>query len=60
MAHLMALDMVDFDVILSMDWLASYHATLDCHEKSVKFSMLGESAFVFQGDQSKVHCTIII
>ncbi|XP_019251318.1 PREDICTED: uncharacterized protein LOC109230253, partial [Nicotiana attenuata] len=25
------LDMVDFDVILGMDWLSPYHAILDCH-----------------------------
>ena len=45
------LDMVDFDVILGMDWLASCHATLDCHSKVVKFNMLGEPTFTFQGDR---------
>ncbi|KAJ1380557.1 Retrotransposon gag domain [Sesbania bispinosa] len=34
-ANLIALDMVDFDVILGMDWLASHYATLDCHNKVV-------------------------
>ena len=28
---LIVLDLIDFDVILGMDWLASYHATIDCH-----------------------------
>ncbi|XP_070049756.1 uncharacterized protein [Nicotiana tomentosiformis] len=28
---LLLLDMVDFDVILGMDWLSPYHAILDCH-----------------------------
>lgn len=46
MADLMLLNMADFDVILGMDWLASCHATLDCHNKSVKFSISGESTFV--------------
>ncbi|KAJ1379408.1 Retroviral aspartyl protease [Sesbania bispinosa] len=41
----------DFDVILDMDWLASHYATLDCHNKVVKFKMLGESVFSFQGEQ---------
>ncbi|KAJ1438629.1 Zinc finger, CCHC-type [Sesbania bispinosa] len=50
-ANLIALDMVDFDVILGMDWLASHYATLDCHNKVVKFEMPGESAFSFQGEQ---------
>ncbi|KAJ1386007.1 Zinc finger, CCHC-type [Sesbania bispinosa] len=48
-ANLIALDMVDFDVILGIDWLASHYATLDCHNKVVKFEMPGESAFSFQG-----------
>ncbi|KAJ1415228.1 Retrotransposon gag domain [Sesbania bispinosa] len=50
-ANLIALDMVDFDVILGMDWLASHYATLDCHNKLVKFKMPGEYAFSFQGEQ---------
>ncbi|KAJ1379702.1 Zinc finger, CCHC-type [Sesbania bispinosa] len=50
-ANLIALDMVDFDVILGMDWLASHCDTLDCHNKVVKFEMPGESAFSFQGEQ---------
>ncbi|KAJ1435700.1 Retrotransposon gag domain [Sesbania bispinosa] len=50
-ANLITLDMVDFDVILGMDWLASHYATLDCHNKVVKFEMPGESAFSFQGEQ---------
>ncbi|KAJ1405467.1 Aspartic peptidase domain superfamily [Sesbania bispinosa] len=47
-ANLIALDMVDFDVILGMDWLASHYATLICHNKVVKFEMPGEYAFSFQ------------
>ncbi|RVW32567.1 Transposon Ty3-I Gag-Pol polyprotein [Vitis vinifera] len=30
---LVLLDLQDFDVILGMDWLASYHASVDCFEK---------------------------
>ena len=48
---LIVLDMVDFDVILGKDWLASCHATLDCHSKVVKFSLPGDPAFTFQGDR---------
>ncbi|XP_070052783.1 uncharacterized protein [Nicotiana tomentosiformis] len=33
--------MVDFDVILGMDWLSPYHAILDCHAKTVTLAMLG-------------------
>ena len=31
------LDLVDFDLILGMDWLARYHATIQCREKKVVF-----------------------
>lgn len=58
-ANFMLLDMIDFDVILGMDWLASSHATLDCHDKVIKFSIPAEPTFVFQGDQSEVPCNII-
>lgn len=27
------LDMIDFDVIFGMDWLASHYATIDCNAK---------------------------
>ncbi|XP_070055239.1 uncharacterized protein [Nicotiana tomentosiformis] len=33
--------MVNFDVILSMDWLSPYHAILDCHAKTVTLAMPG-------------------
>ena len=41
MTDLLVLDMRDFDVILGMDWLASYHATVDCFSKEVIFRILG-------------------
>ena len=33
--------MVDFDVILDMDWLSPYHAVLDCNAKTVTLAMPG-------------------
>ena len=36
-ANLILLEMYDFDVILRMDWLAGYHATMDC---SIRPSLL--------------------
>ena len=41
MIDLLVLDMRDFDVILGMDWLASYHATVDCFSKEVIFQIFG-------------------
>ena len=48
LADLVLLDMQDFDVILGMDWLASYHACVHCFEKEVVFRPLGESEFLFK------------
>ncbi|XP_070003000.1 uncharacterized protein [Nicotiana sylvestris] len=33
-ADLLLLDMIEFEVILGMDWLSPYHAVLDCHVKN--------------------------
>ncbi|RVW40482.1 Transposon Ty3-G Gag-Pol polyprotein [Vitis vinifera] len=46
---LVLLDLQDFDVILGMDWLASYHASVDCFEKRVTFSIPGQPKFSFEG-----------
>ncbi|XP_070056431.1 uncharacterized protein [Nicotiana tomentosiformis] len=36
---LLLLDMIDFEVILGMDWLSPYHDILDCHAKTVTLAM---------------------
>ena len=46
---LVLLDLQDFDVILGMDWLAPYHASIDCFGKRVTFSILGQPDFCFEG-----------
>ena len=33
LVELVLLDLQDLDVILGMDWLASYYASVDCFEK---------------------------
>ena len=38
---LIILGMVDFDVILVMDWLSPYHVVLDCNAKTVTLAMPG-------------------
>ncbi|GAA0160535.1 hypothetical protein LIER_43525 [Lithospermum erythrorhizon] len=48
-ANLFELDMDDFDVILGMDWLATYHAFVDCHKKRVVFSMPDMEEIVYLG-----------
>ncbi|XP_070020798.1 uncharacterized protein [Nicotiana sylvestris] len=36
---LLLLDMIDFEVILGMDWLFPYHTILDCHAKTITLVM---------------------
>ena len=47
-ADLILIDIVDFDTILGMDWLATHHATLDYRMKKVVFNKLGILGFSFQ------------
>ncbi|XP_077249182.1 uncharacterized protein LOC143888629 [Tasmannia lanceolata] len=51
LGDLVLLDMNDFKVILGMDWLASYHASVVCFHKLVRFNILGEEEYTFEGVQ---------
>lgn len=44
------LDMVEFDVIMGMDWLASCHANVDCRSKMVRFQFPGEPVLEWKGN----------
>ena len=48
-ADLVLLDLLDFHVILRIDWLASYHPPVDCFGKRVMFHILSQSKFSFEG-----------
>ncbi|XP_070022421.1 uncharacterized protein [Nicotiana sylvestris] len=48
-ADLLLLVMVDFDVILGLDWLSPYHAILDCHAKMVNLALPGLSQLEWRG-----------
>ncbi|XP_070032786.1 uncharacterized protein [Nicotiana tomentosiformis] len=43
------LDMVDFYVILGMDWLSPYHAILDCHAKTMTLALPGLPRLEWKG-----------
>ncbi|XP_059315770.1 uncharacterized protein LOC132066481 [Lycium ferocissimum] len=49
-ADLHELQMVDFDVIMGMDWLYSCYASVCCRTKTVKFEFPNEPALVWSGD----------
>ncbi|KAL5573969.1 hypothetical protein UlMin_023566 [Ulmus minor] len=57
--NLIVLDMPDFDVILGMDWLSKYNATIDCRKTRVIFEPMGEEKFKFVGKPKKSGTPII-
>ncbi|XP_070010061.1 uncharacterized protein [Nicotiana sylvestris] len=50
MADLIELGMVDFDVILGMDWLYSCFTKLDCRTRVVRFEFPNELVIEWKGD----------
>ncbi|KAL4028439.1 hypothetical protein IC575_011636 [Cucumis melo] len=50
---LLVLNMLDFDVILGMDWLAANHASIDCSCKEVAFNPPSMANFKFKGEGSR-------
>ncbi|XP_070057058.1 uncharacterized protein [Nicotiana tomentosiformis] len=59
-AGLIELDMVEFDVIIGMDWLASCHANVDCRSKMVRFQFPGEPVLEWKETEHAVHlCTVL-
>ncbi|XP_042455224.1 uncharacterized protein LOC122039864 [Zingiber officinale] len=49
MVDLQVLEMVEFDIILGMDWLAMNHATVDCRARVVTFRPPGLPSWSFIG-----------
>ena len=56
---LVALYMRDFDVVLGMDWLSLYRATLDCYNKEVKLHRPGELEVKFRGIRRELSSSMI-
>ncbi|KAA0059782.1 ty3-gypsy retrotransposon protein [Cucumis melo var. makuwa] len=50
---LLVLDMLDFYVILGMDWLAANHASIDFSHKKVAFNPPSLASFKFKGEGSR-------
>ena len=51
MFNFIVLDMTSLDVILGMNWLSSYRATIDCFQHQVTFCIPEGDRFHFVGDQ---------
>ncbi|XP_070045204.1 uncharacterized protein [Nicotiana tomentosiformis] len=56
---LLFLNIVDFDVILGMDWLSKYHAILDCHAKTVTLAMPGFPMFEWRGSLCHIPSRVV-
>ena len=48
--ELVELDMLNFDVILSMDWLHACFASIDCRTRVVRFNFKNEPIVVWKGE----------
>ena len=50
-ANRIPLEMFDFDVILRMDWLSNYRASMDCFTKKIVFRKPGCLELEFEDDR---------
>ena len=49
LGDLIILEMVDYDVILGMDWLSKCNATIFCRRKKVVFQAFEGEIFEYEG-----------
>ncbi|XP_070045360.1 uncharacterized protein [Nicotiana tomentosiformis] len=49
-ADIVELEMLDFDAIMGMDWLAACYAIIDCQEKTTRFHFSGEPVLEWVGN----------
>ena len=54
LVDLLPIEMHDFDVILGMNWLSTYHASIECFSKEIVFKIPGKKEFRFQGRRSSI------
>ena len=58
-ANLIHLEIVNFDVILGMDFFGIYRAMVDCFRKVVTFQSLGMPEFEFVGERNVLPSCLI-
>ncbi|XP_070040635.1 uncharacterized protein [Nicotiana tomentosiformis] len=59
LADLIILDMIDFDMLMGMNWLSSCYAIVDCHAMIVNFEIPNEPSFVLKGSQVPEICKVV-
>ncbi|KAH0727836.1 hypothetical protein KY290_003558 [Solanum tuberosum] len=52
LVDLVEIDMLDYDVLLGMDWLHASYAYIDCRTRVVKFQFANESTLELKGENS--------
>ena len=58
-SDLIPLEIVDFDVILGMDFLSNHRAIVNCFRKVVTFRSLGMPEFEFLGERNVLPSCLI-
>ena len=53
------MDMLEFDVILRMDWLTAYGIIIDCEHMRVTAYTQDDTRVVFQGDKHDIFSQIV-
>ena len=59
LVNLVPLPMVDFDIILGMDFLSGYHAVIGCLKKEVTFRFSNDEEVKFYGEKKVSKCRLI-
>jgi len=50
---------MEYNLILGMDLLSTYHARVDSHQKRIAFKLEGAPKFIFEGIKDKPNIPII-
>ncbi|XP_075103697.1 uncharacterized protein LOC142178267 [Nicotiana tabacum] len=59
LADHIVLDMIDFDILIGMDWLSFCYTIIDCHAKIVKFEIPNDLSFVLKWGQVPETCKVV-
>jgi len=58
-ADLIKIGEMEYDLILGMDWLLTYRAHVDCHQKRIIFKLEGAPEKVYEGTKNKISMLVI-
>ncbi|XP_075478873.1 uncharacterized protein LOC142519729 [Primulina tabacum] len=58
-AELVQLNMIEFDVILRMDWLAKNHAIVECQKKDTRLQTPNKEEVIYHGKSKELKISVI-